>query len=398
MSSDTEYPIVIVGTGFAGYTVAREVRRRNRTVGMLMLSRDNGNQYSKPMLSNAFANQMCSAQLAGTPSEQMAKRLNIAIESNIDVEWIDPVAHCLHLSDGRQVGYGKLVLAVGARARIPQFGGNAASQVRSVNNLAEYEMLRAALDGASHVAVIGAGLVGCELANDLLAGGYSVDLLDVSTRVLERLLPSDVADAVTQALIAEGVRWHPGASVRSIHTSDTDGRRLLITGDNGLHIACDVVIAAIGLDPETVRAVPAFEINRGIVVDRYLQTCASDIYAIGDCAELNGSVLPFLEPVQHGARALAATLTGTATPVHYPAMPIDVKTPAHPVRVVLPPAGIRGAWQVQNRSATGVCAAFVEEGGAIAGYALSGDQLGRENELGQMLAAQTMASQSVSGL
>ena len=106
MSRGTEYPIVIVGTGFAGYTVARELRRRDRNVGLLMLSCDDGNQYSKPMLSNAFAQKMSLAQLAGTPREQMAKRLNAEIEPNLSVEWIDPVAHSLYLSEGGQIGYG----------------------------------------------------------------------------------------------------------------------------------------------------------------------------------------------------------------------------------------------------------------------------------------------------
>lgn len=391
MSRGTEYPIVIVGTGFAGYTVARELRRRDRNVGLLMLSCDDGNQYSKPMLSNAFAQKMSPAQLAGTPREQMAKRLNAEIEPNLSVEWIDPVAHSLYLSEGGQIGYGKLVLAVGAQARVPQFGGNAVSRVLSVNSLSEYETLLAALDGASKVAIIGAGLVGCELANDLLAGGYSVDLLDVSMRMLDRFLPPEAADTVTQALVAEGVQWHPGAIIESIDTAETDGRQLVITGDNGLHIVCDVVIAAIGLIPQTVRAEPPLQINRGIVVDRYLQTSAPDIYAIGDCAEMEGSVLPFLEPVQHGARALAATLTGVATPVHYPPMPIDVKTPAHPVRVVLPPVGTRGGWQMQNSDSKGVYAIFVEEGGAMAGYALSGDQVSRESELTSVFEARMSA-------
>lgn len=391
MSRGTEYPIVIVGTGFAGYTVARELRRRDRNVGLLMLSCDDGNQYSKPMLSNAFAQKMNLAQLAGTPREQMAKRLNAEIEPNLSVEWIDPVAHSLYLSEGRQIGYGKLVLAVGAQARVPQFGGNAVNRVLSVNSLSEYETLLAALDGASKVAIIGAGLVGCELANDLLAGGYSVDLLDVSMRMLDRFLPPEAAGTVTQALVAEGVQWHPGAIIESIDTAETDGRQLVITGDNGLRIVCDVVMAAIGLIPQTVRAEPSLQINRGIVVDRYLQTSAPDIYAIGDCAELDGSVLPFLEPVQHGARALAATLTGVATPVHYPPMPIDVKTPAHPVRVVLPPVGTRGGWQMQNSDSKGVYAIFVEEGGAMAGYALSGDQVSRESELTSVFEARMSA-------
>jgi rubredoxin-NAD+ reductase len=385
MSDESEYPIVIVGTGFAGYSVAREVRRRDRAVGILMLSLENGNQYSKPMLSNAFAEQMSAEQLAGTPKDQMAKRLNVAIRSHTGVDWVDPAAHCLHLSDGTQVRYGKLVLAVGARPRLPLFGGNAVDRMLSVNSLSDYETLLAALDGATRVVVIGAGLVGCELANDLLAGGYGVDLVDVSPRMLDRLLPVDAADALTRALVAEGVRWHPGSHVRSIDTADKDGSRLRITGDEGLSIACDVVIAAIGLEPATVRAEPPIETSRGIVVDRYFKTSAPDIHAIGDCAELDGSVLPYLLPVQHGAKALAATLTGTMTAVNYPPMPVDVKTPAHPVCVLLPSAGACGAWRVEVSSDAGVRAAFVGEEGAILGYALSGDQVGKAEHLTQVL-------------
>ena len=307
MKRDADDPIVIVGTGFAGYTVAREVRRRDRTISILMLSRDVGNNYSKPMLSNAFAQRMCPAQLAGTPRDQMAKRLHIEIESNLSVERIDAAAHSLHLSDGTQVGYGKLVLAVGAKVRIPQFSGNAVGQVLSVNSLSDYETFLAALEGASKVVVIGAGLVGCELANDLLAGGYSVDLLDVSTRMLERFLPADAADAVTQALVAEGVRWHPGAMIRSVDTADSSGCRILITGSNALHVECDVVIAAIGLEPQSVRAEPPFQINRGIVADCNLQTSAPDIYAIGDCAEVAGNA-----SVPRASSAWSAGIGGNA--------------------------------------------------------------------------------------
>jgi len=82
---------------------------------------------------------------------------------------------------------------------------------------------------------------------------------------------------------------------------------------------------------------------------------------------------------------LAATLTGSATAVHYPRMPIDIKTPAHPVRVLLPPIGIRGRWRIEKSEAGGVYATFADECGAISGYVLSGDQIVRENELTQML-------------
>lgn len=390
MSGDASYPIVIVGTGFAGYTVAREVRRRDRDVRMLMVSREEGNQYSKPMLSNAFLEKMSMEQLAGLSKDQMAKRLKATILSQTGVDRIDVAARCVHLSDGSCVGYGKLVLAVGARPRLPKFLGRAASEILSVNSLQDYVALRSALEGAKRVTVIGAGLVGCELANDLLSGGYSVDLLDLSPRVLDRLLPHAAAEAVTDALVAAGVRWHPDSQVRSVDFADGNESRLVITGEHGLSIACDVAIAAIGLDPEVIQSQPPLETARGIVVDAYLKTSARDVYAIGDCAEIDGAVLPYLLPVQIGAKALAATLTGVDTAVDYPPMPVDVKTPAHPVRVLLPPAQSTGSWTIEVHTATGVCATFINGSGELAGYVLSGDQVSRESHFGPMMGVESI--------
>lgn len=96
----------------------------------------------------------------------------------------------------------------------------------------------------------------------------------------------------------------------------------------------DAVIAATGLRPETALARRAgLTINRGVCVDSYLQTSNTDIYALGDCAEINGQVLPFLQPIQLSAMVLAKNLLGNNTPLKLPAMLVKIKTPELPLHL-----------------------------------------------------------------
>src|SRR5262249_60169848 len=119
-----------------------------------------------------------------------------------------------------------------------------------------------------------------------------------------------------------------------------NGDGIDIALDNGTMLTADVVLSAIGLRPNFALAQAAgLTVNCGIVVDRSLQTSAPDIYALGDCAEVEGLVLPFIMPITHAARALAATLAGKPTPLAHPPMPGLVKTHACPTIVPPPPPG-----------------------------------------------------------
>ena len=115
--------------------------------------------------------------------------------------------------------------------------------------------------------------------------------------------------------------------------SKTEGG-IRATLDRNRSVEVDVVIAATGLRPETALAHRAgAEVNRGVKVDSYLQTTQPDIYALGDCAEINGQVLPFLQPIQLSAMFLAKNLLGGSAPVKLPAMLVKVKTPELPLHL-----------------------------------------------------------------
>ena len=147
----------------------------------------------------------------------------------------------------------------------------------------------------------------------------------------------------------------------------------------------DVVLSAIGLKPRIALAQAAgLAVKRGIVVDRTLRSSDPDIFALGDCAEVEGLVLPFTAPIMHAAKALANTLAGHATNLKYPAMPVMVKTPACPTVVAPPPVGCIGAWQV-NITNDGVRALFVDNSGTLQGFALNGDAAADSRHLGTQL-------------
>jgi rubredoxin-NAD+ reductase len=148
----------------------------------------------------------------------------------------------------------------------------------------------------------------------------------------------------------------------------------------------DAVLSAIGLRPRTELARRAgLHVNRGVVTDRLLATSAADVYALGDCAEVDGQTLPFVLPIMHAARALARTLNGMPTQVVYPAMPVVVKTPAMPV-VVCPPPALPGEWTLSS-DAGGIEARFEDASGNLLGFALMGAATARKQALAKLAPA-----------
>ncbi|GAB4293372.1 MAG: FAD-dependent oxidoreductase [Thiohalomonadaceae bacterium] len=361
------HPIVIIGTGLAGYTLARELRKLDSVTPLVMITADDGGFYSKPMLSNALLRGKTPTQLVSADAAKMAADLNAVIKTRTTVEAIDTTARTV-TANGEVIAYSRLVLAVGARPiRLP-LEGDGAADVLTVNSLDDYAQFHAQLQGTKRVAVIGPGLIGCEFANDLAAAGYQVSIIGPDPHPLGRLLPAQAGTAVREALSAIGIAWHLGTVVARVERS-AHAYRLLLADGNA--VEADVVLSAIGLQADTRLAQQAgLASNRGIVVDAQLRTSAPDVYALGDCAEVNGMVLPFVLPLMEQARTLAAVLAGREAAVNYPPMPVAVKTPACPVVVAPPAPGASGEWQVQV-DADGVRAEFMENG-QLRGFALTG--------------------------
>ena len=360
--------IVIIGSGLAGYTVIRELRKLDKAIPITLVTREPGYFYSKPMLSTALASKKSAEQLQTTSTEGMATQLEITIVGDAVVSAIDTVSQTIETSKG-SIAYGKLVLGLGSdQIRLP-LQGNAANEVITVNDLEEYAQFRQAIEGKKRITILGAGLIGCEFANDLVLGSYEVDVIDLAPQALGRLLPEAAAQALQSKLSEAGVRWHFATTVQSI---DRNGDSLSITLANGYVISSDVFLSAVGLRPRLDLAKSAGILTGiGITVNRQLETSAKNVYAIGDCAEVDGLVLPYVMPIMQAARTLAPNLLGQTLALTYPAMPVMVKTPALPTIVSPPAKGAVGDWRV-NSVEDSLEARFESSDGKLLGFALLG--------------------------
>ncbi len=380
-------PIIIIGTGVAGYTLARELRKLNNEQALIMVSSDDGRNYPKPMLSNALTKGKTADQVAMSDAVKMAESLSATIMTEQTVVNIDRQNRTIILASGEEIRYNKLILAVGANPVRLKFEGDAADVALSVNNLNDYTAFRRQLVTAKHVAIIGAGLIGCEFANDLSNVDVAVSVIGTSDVPMNSLLPRQISAELQQALTTAGVNWYLGTTVKTINSVNDQYELQLESGES---IFADVVVSAVGLKANTALAQSAeLVINRGIVTDIYLQTSDPNIYAIGDCAEVSGHHLMYIAPIMLAAKALAQTISGTPTSVSYPAMPVAVKTPSYPLILCPPPANIKGSWQIEHSetgdSGIGVKGLFIDENDSLQGFVLSGAMTSQKQNYAKML-------------
>ena len=381
--SQANAPVIVIGTGLAGYNLVKEFRKQDAETPVLMITADDGCNYSKPMLSTGFTKGKTASDLAMADAGKMADQLNVTIRTNTRVTAINAESHTISIGE-EPVAYSKLVLAWGAEPVSARIEGDSNEHIFAINDLQDYANFRAELDGKKRVLVMGAGLIGSEYANDLTSGGYEVTIVAPSSQLMPALLPEPAANAVQQGLEGLGVKFHLGPLITRITETE---KGLIADLSNGEQIETDIVVSAIGLRPRLDLAVKAgLQVNQGICVNRSLQTSDADIFALGDCAGVDGKVLLYVMPLMASARALAKTLAGQPTDVTYGAMPVAVKTPVVPV-VVSPPA-TEGEWTIESNGID-VKALCRDDAGALLGYALTGaciaDKIALNKELPAIL-------------
>lgn len=380
-------PIIVIGSGLAGWSTVRELRRHAPDMPVMVITTSNGDAYAKPALSNALALGKTPAALVGTPAAQMVQAQRVTLLAHTRLLAIDRAARRVRVAMAEheaEFAYSQLVLALGAQPiRLP-LAGDAAARVHSINSLEDYADWRAVLAPGQRVAILGGGLIGCEFANDLIASGHAVSVIDPAPGPIAALLPAAASEGLRRALAELGVQWHLGTTATAVNRSAGQDA-LQVQLASGQVIEADHVLSAVGLRPATAIAAQAgLAVDRGICVDAWLRTSDPHIFALGDSAQYASAgerVLPYVQPILVAARALGATLAGQPTAAGFPVMPVAIKTPALPLVVSPPPREAAGRW---SEAEPGLWQ-FIEDGGRMRGFALAGSQTARRLEQARLV-------------
>jgi len=185
-------PVVIVGSGLAGYTLARDLRKRSAELPIIIVTADGGEVYTKPMLSNAFGKHHAPDALVQKTAAAFAEEAGVTVLTRTRVIAIDRGNRTVATENGANIAYARLVLALGADARVFPAPGSDAVKIATVNDLDDYRAWRNRIKPGDRILLIGAGLIGCEFANDLAGAGFGVTVIDPAAWPLSRLLPEGV--------------------------------------------------------------------------------------------------------------------------------------------------------------------------------------------------------------
>jgi len=372
-------PLIVIGSGLAGYTLVKEFRKYNQDRRIIMISQDDGREYSKPMLSTGFSKGKDADALAMNGADAMSKSLKIEIRTFQQVSAID-TKHKKVVIEEDEIEYSDLVLALGSEPIQLPIEGN--EHLMHVNDLMDYHEFHKSVQDNKNIVILGAGLVGCEYAHDLSLAGFNVTLVAPEEQPLSRLVPKECGETLIPALKALGVRMYMGRSAMKITKVD---ELFEVSLDDSSTILADVLLSAVGLKARTALAKAAgLAVGAAIEVNRNLKTSEDHIYALGDCAEVSGLHLLYVQPLINCARSLAKTLAGQNDLIQYPVMPVMVKTPSMPV-VTCPPGDLsKGQWSIDGRTPH-LKAVFKDSDDNLLGYALTGDCVVEKRKLSQEL-------------
>ncbi|MEZ8364698.1 NADH:flavorubredoxin reductase NorW [Vibrio cyclitrophicus] len=361
--------IVLVGAGFAALQTIKMIRKTDPNIAITIVTADAGIEYSKPNLSHVFSQAQTPQQLAINTAQQLAELHNVVIKTNVWVNEINTEQQFIVAGDDI-IPYSKLVLATGAAPFIPAAEGLSAQATITLNSLEEFEKHKAQIDAAQRITVIGGGLIGVELAFDLQTAGKSVTVIEPASYLLGSLVPPFISLELERELRKAGVTVETDALV-SHATYLADGVRLQTTSSR--LIKTDVVIAAAGLMPNTALAQQTgMAVNRGIIVDEAMRTNIKNVYAIGDCAEIQGRVMAYLQPAILAANVLAKQLTTGEGKLSLPHIMTKVKTPSYPIQLAGRDIQTAQSWETRF-DPKGIVAKGFNEANQLVGFIVTGE-------------------------
>lgn len=363
--------IVIIGAGFAARQLVKNIRKFNADIPITLIASDSIDEYNKPDLSHVISQAQSADDLTKQTAQDFAQQYQLAIHPYTQITDINTDEKRIQSMQGEQWYYDKLILATGAKTYCPPISGH--ELMLTLNSQQEYRAYETQIHHAKRILILGAGLIGTELAMDFSRAGKEVILADISGQLLSSLIPSDLSGRLQSSLTEIGVRLMLKSPLQSLTQTDNG---ILATFNQHHQLTVDCVIAATGLTPNIELAhLAGLHTDRGIIVNEYLQSSDKDIYALGDCAQINGSLLPFLQPIQLSAMHLAKSLVGEKNaPLNLPPMIIRVKTPLMPLHLAGETARNDLTWNIST-TPSGIIAKGFDENDVLRAFVVTEEQV-----------------------
>jgi 3-phenylpropionate/trans-cinnamate dioxygenase ferredoxin reductase component len=287
-----EVDFLLVGGGMASAHCAAELRKRGADGSILLVGREPEPPYERPPLSKEYLRGEAERADAHVNPPGWYERNDVELLSGSSVTSLDAGSRTAKLQGGKEVSFGKALLATGAMVNILRVEGAENEGIHYLRAFGNSDAIRADAEAAEHVVLIGGSYIGTEVAASLVATGTRCTIVAMEEVALSRSFGEDAGRWFQGQLEAKGVEFHGGEELQAF---EGDGRVGAVLTKSGLTIECDAVVVGAGVRPDAMLAQRAgVEVDGAVVCDSRLQTSVEGIYAAGDCCSY--------ESVVHGRR------------------------------------------------------------------------------------------------
>ncbi len=270
---------VIVGAGECGARAAFSLREKGFEDEISLIGTEPIAPYERPPLSKGGSGDAPEPKFVAALERYREQSIDLRLDATVTA--INPAGKTIRLADGQTLHYDKLLLTTGATARSFPGVDGACHRIRMLRTHADAVALHAGLHPGRHIAIIGGGFIGLELAATARLRGAEVTVIEGLPRVLKRGVPEEIAEAITKRHRQEGVDIRCGQGIQAVHE---EADKVVVRLANGEIISADLLLVGIGALPNvTLAAQAGLVIDNGIAVNERLETSIADIYAAGDC-------------------------------------------------------------------------------------------------------------------
>ena len=310
--------LVVVGNGMAGMACLEQILRHESPFHVTVFGDETHVNYNRIQLSSVLAGEKEADDIILNPIEWYHQNA-IDLRLGVRITGIDPVARTVAGDDGSITPYDKLLLATGSSPLIPPIAGADKDGVFCFRNLNDTQALVDRARPGLKTVVIGGGLLGLEAARGLQLRGADVTVVHLMSTLMERQLDPAGGQYLQEKIEAMGVKVLLSHSTTAV-LGDTRAEGISFV--NGYRMEADLVVIAVGIRPNVALGRAAgLEVNRGIVVNDYMETSDPHIFAVGECVEHNGVVYGLVAPLYEQGKVLAATITGNRGPRYEGSIP-----------------------------------------------------------------------------